>query len=161
MLKAANDQNFEKAAKTRDQIKAIEKTLEHQTIVTTKMSDQDVIGVSSYDKMVAIVILSIREGYMVGSRNYFIPCDWIKPREVMEAFLKQYYSGNEFIPPGIILSDSIEDKHLISQWLTEIAGKKLSYIFLRREKERLANMAVTNAEVTLKRLKITLHTSLT
>jgi excinuclease ABC subunit C len=152
MLKAANDQNFEKAAKTRDQIKAIEKTLEHQTIVTTKMSDQDVIGVSSYDKMVAIVILSIREGYMVGSRNYFIPCDWIKPREVMEAFLKQYYSGDEFIPPGIILSDSIEDKHLISQWLTEIAGKKITiHIPSKGEKKRLANMAVTNAEVTLKK----------
>lgn len=155
MLDAANDQNFEKAAKIRDQITAIEKTLEHQTIVTAKMRDQDVIGISAWEKMVAIVTLSIREGYMVGSRNYFIPCDWIKTEEVMEAFLKQYYSGNEFIPPDIILSDPIEDKHLISQWLTDTAGKKITiYTPSKGEKKRLANMAVTNAEAVLKdRLK--------
>ncbi|MEA3360009.1 MAG: excinuclease ABC subunit UvrC [Thermodesulfobacteriota bacterium] len=151
MLKAAKEQNFEKAAKVRDQIKAVEKTLEHQTVVSTKMTYQDVIGLSSCDKVAAIVILFIREGYMVGSRNYFIPCEWVSSYELMEAFLKQYYRGKEFIPPDIILCNSIEDKNLISHWLTGIAGKKITLsVPSRGEKKRLANMAAINAEDTLK-----------
>ncbi len=151
MLKAAKEQNFEKAAKVRDQINAVKKTLEYQTVVSTKMTDQDVIGLSSCDKVAAIVILFIREGYMVGSRNYFIPCEWVTPHEVTEAFLKQYYSGKEFIPPDIILSHSIEDKGLISHWLTGIAEKKITLsVPSRGEKKRLANMATINAENILK-----------
>jgi len=153
MQKAARELNFEKAARARDQIRAVEKTVERQTIVSTGMKDQDIIGISCYDKEAGVVILLVRSGYMVGSRNYAIHYKWENPGEVLEAFLKQYYRDKEFIPPDIILSYAIDDKELISEWLTGKAGKKVSIsVPSRGDKKKLVNMAVVNAEnILLKR----------
>ncbi len=147
MRKSSRVLNFEKAARVRDQIRAVEKTVEHQTVVSTEMKDQDIIGLSRYGKEAVVVILFVRSGYMVGSRNYPINCDWESPHEILEAFLKQYYRDKGFVPPDIILSDTIDDKRLISEWLTGKAGKKVSIsVPSRGDKKKLANMAVVNAE---------------
>jgi len=147
MREAARDLNFEKAGRLRDQIRAVEKTVERQTIVSTEMKDQDIIGLSRTGKDAGVVILMVRSGYMVGSRSYSIHCEWENSSEALEAFLKQYYRDKEFIPSDIILSDAIGDKQLISEWLTEMAGKRVSIsVPSRGHKKRLVNMAVVNAE---------------
>ena len=147
MQKASRELNFEKAARVRDQIRAVEKTVERQAVVSTEMKDQDVIGLSRSGKEAGIVILFVRSGYMVGSRNYSIHCEWQNASEPLEAFLKQYYRDKGFIPSEIILSDAIDDKRLISEWLTGMAGKKVSIsVPSRGDKKKLVNMAVVNAE---------------
>lgn len=147
MQKATRELNFEKAARVRDQIRAVEKTVERQAVVSAEMKDQDIIGLSCSGKEAEVVILMMRSGYMVGSRNYFIRYEWENPCEILEAFLKQYYRDKEFIPSGIILSDAIDDKQLISEWLREKAGKKVSIsVPSRGNKKKLAIMAVVNAE---------------
>jgi len=147
MQKASRGLNFEKAARLRDQIRAVEKTVERQAVVSTQMKDQDVIGLSRSGKEAGIVILFVRSGYMVGSRNYSIHCEWQNASEPLEAFLKQYYRDKGFIPSKIILSDAIDDKRLISEWLTGMAGKKVSIsVPSRGVKKKLADMAVVNAE---------------
>ncbi len=109
MHKASRELDFEKAARVRDQIRAVEKTVERQTVVSTEMKDQDIIGLSRSGKKAGIVILFVRSGYMVGSRNYSIHCEWEDASEPLEAFLKQYYRDKGFVPPEIILSDAIDD----------------------------------------------------
>ena len=147
MQKASRELNFEKAARVRDQIRAVEKTVERQAVVSTEMKDQDVIGLSRSGKEAGIVILFVRSGYMVGSRNYSIHCEWQNASEPLEAFLKQYYRDKGFIPSEIILSDAIDDKRLISEWLTGMAGKKVSIsVPSRGDKKKLVNMAVVNAD---------------
>ncbi len=147
MQKASRELDFEKAARVRDQIRAVEKTVERQTVVSTEMKDQDVIGLSRSGKEAGIVILFVRSGYMVGSRNYSIHCEWQNASEPLEAFLKQYYRDKGFVPSEIILSDAIDDKRLISEWLTGMAGKKVSISAPSRgDKKKLVNMAVVNAE---------------
>ncbi len=147
MRKTARELNFEKAARVRDQIRAVEKTVERQTVVSTQMKDQDIIGLSRSGKEAGVVILFVRSGYMVGSRNYFIHYKWENTCEILEAFLKQYYRNKEFVPTEIILSDAINDKQLISEWLTGMAGKKVSIsVPSRGDKKKLVNMAVVNAE---------------
>jgi excinuclease ABC subunit C len=147
MQKASRELNFEKAARVRDQIRAVEKTVERQAVVSTEMKDQDVIGLSRSGKEAGIVILFVRSGYMVGSRNYSIHCEWQNTSEPLEAFLKQYYRDKGFVPSEIILSDAIDDKRLISEWLTGMAGKKVSIsVPSRGDKKKLVNMAVVNAE---------------
>ena len=155
MQTAAKELNFEKAARVRDQIRAVEKTVERQTVVSTEMKDQDVIGLFRSGKEAGVVILFVRSGYMVGSRNYFIHYELENPREILETFLKQYYRDKAFLPPDIILSDTIDDKRLISEWLTGIAGKEVSIsVPSRGDKKRLVNLAVVNAEnVLLERQK--------
>jgi excinuclease ABC subunit C len=147
MQKAARELNFEKAARVRDKIRAVEKTVERQTMVSTGGKDQDIIGLSCSGKKAGIVILLVRSGYMVGTRNYSIHCEWENSGEVLEAFLKQYYRDKGFVPPEIILSDAIDDKRLISEWLTGMAGKRVSISAPSRgDKRKLVNMAVVNAE---------------
>jgi excinuclease ABC subunit C len=147
MQKAAKELNFEKSARIRDQIKAVENTVEHQTMVSTRMKDQDIIGLSYLDDKAGIVMLLVRSGYMVGSKNYVIHNKWENPGEILEAFLKQYYRDKEFIPPDIILSDAINDTQLISSWLTERARKKISISSpTRGDKKKLVNTAMKNAK---------------
>ncbi len=146
MRKTARELNFEKAASVRDQIRAVEKTVERQTVVSTQMKDQDIIGLSCSGKEAVVVILFVRSGYMVGSRNYFIHYKWENPGDILEAFLKQYYRNKEFVPTEIILSDAINDNQLISEWLTGMAGRKASIsVPIRGDKKKLVNMAVVNA----------------
>jgi len=147
MQKASRELDFEKAARVRDQIRAVEKTVERQTVVSTEMKDQDVIGLSRSGKEAGIVILFVRGGSMVGSRGYCIHGEWENPSEPLEAFLKQYYRDRGFVPSEIILSDAIDDKRLISDWLAGAAGKKVSIsVPSRGDKKKLVNMAVANAE---------------
>ncbi|GAH33470.1 unnamed protein product, partial [marine sediment metagenome] len=86
MESASRELNFEKAAVVRDQIRAIEKTVEKQTVVSSKMRDQDIIGLSHSGKEAEVVILLVRGGSMVGTRSYSIRGAWEHSREILEAF---------------------------------------------------------------------------
>jgi excinuclease ABC subunit C len=154
MKKASRELNFEKAARVRDQIRAVEKTVERQTVVSSGMKDQDIIGLYRLDKEVEIIVLMVRGGYMVGSRNYSIHCEWETSSEALEAFLKQFYRDRAFMPSEVIISDEIDDAQLISEWLTGIAGKRVSILVPSRgTKRKLVNMAVKNAESILRERK--------
>jgi excinuclease ABC subunit C len=151
MERASEDLDFERAAKIRDQIKAVEKTVERQSVVSAKMEDQDVIGLARSKARVQMVVLSIRKGHLTGSRDYGFRNEEASPSEVMEAFVKQYYPREAFVPKVILLSTPIEDQAGIEEWVSELAGKR---IFIecpsRGEKARLTRMAVANAENLLK-----------
>ncbi len=155
MQEASRELNFEKAAKLRDQIRAIEKTVEKQTVVSSKRRDQDIIGISHSGGEAEAVILLVRGGYMVGTRSFSIREAWESTSEILESFLKQYYRDRQFIPPEIVLSDAIEDAELIAEWLTVVAGKKVSIsVPSKGDKRRLAAMAAVNAEnILLRRQK--------
>jgi excinuclease ABC subunit C len=151
METASESLDFERAAKIRDQIKAVERTVERQSIVSPKMKDQDVIGLAHSEGRYQIVVLSVRSGYLSGSRDYAFRNEEGSPSEVMEAFVKQYYPPEAFIPKHVLLSEPIEDRSSIEEWISELAGKRIFIECpLRGEKARLVRMAVTNAENLLK-----------
>jgi excinuclease ABC subunit C len=154
MEAAAEHLDFERAAKIRDQIRAVERTVERQSVVSPKMEDQDVIGLARSEARFQIVVLSIRNGHLSGSRDYAFRNEEGSPSEVMQAFVKQYYPREAFIPKRVLLSEPIEDKAGIEEWISEVAGKR---VFIecpsRGEKRRLTKMAVANAENLLKSLR--------
>ncbi len=147
MEAAVESLDFEKAARIRDQIKAVEKTVERQNVVSPKMEDQDVIGLAEKEGAFQIVILFIRKGYLSGSRNYLVKNEGGSSSEVMEAFLKQFYDRETFVPKHIFISESVDDLPAIMEWISDTAGKRV-YIEQpsRGEKVRLVRMAVANAE---------------
>jgi excinuclease ABC subunit C len=151
METASESLDFERAAKIRDQIKAVERTVERQSIVSPKMKDQDVIGLAHSERRYEIVVLSVRSGYLSGSRDYAFRNEEGSPSEVMEAFVKQYYPNEAFIPKDVLLSEPIEDHSGVEEWISELAGKRIFIECpLRGEKARLVRMAVANAENLLK-----------
>ena len=147
MASAADDLHFEKAARIRDQIRAVERVIERQHVVSTKLEDQDVIGLAQEDGAFMLVILFIRKGYLSGTRHYFFKVKDGYPSEVMEAFLKQYYIREPFIPKKIFISEMIQDLVPISEWISDLAGKRIIIHRPRRgEKSHLTRMAISNAE---------------
>ncbi|MBW2343893.1 MAG: excinuclease ABC subunit UvrC [Deltaproteobacteria bacterium] len=143
--------DFEKAAKIRDQIRAIEKTVERQHVVSPRLEDQDIIGLARDKGRFQVVILFVRKGCVVGNRDYLIKNPGGHASEVMEAFLKQYYAGSAFIPKQVLISEPVEDLLSITEWLCDLAGKKIVIHRPKRgEKLQLVSMAVTNAQSLLK-----------
>ncbi len=146
MTDASEKLDFERAAAIRDQIRACEKTVERQHVVSHRLEDQDVIGLAPDREGCQIVTLFIRKGYMVGSRHFMIKDRMDSRSEVMEAFIKQYYFRETFIPAQILISEPIQDIGPIMDWLGDSAGKKVMIRSPRKgEKLRLVHMAVSNA----------------
>jgi excinuclease ABC subunit C len=152
MRSASVGLDFERAARIRDQIRAVEKTVERQIIVSPKMEDQDAIGLAQGNGIARLVILFVRKGRLQGSRDYPLQSKGGSGSDVVEAFLKQYYPRESFIPQNILISEPIDELDPISHWLAEMSGKKVTIHHpLRGEKRRLVEMAVANAENLLSR----------
>jgi excinuclease ABC subunit C len=157
MISASSQLQFEKAARIRDQIRAIENVMERQVVVSPKLEDQDAIGIAEKDDLFVLVILFIRKGYLTGSRDYFFKLKGGVSAEVLEAFLKQYYLREAFVPKRILISEPIEDLPSITDWISDLAGKKVTIHHpIKGEKRRLVKMAVANA-VTLMSRRTTLQ----
>lgn len=147
MKQASEALDYERAAKIRDQIFAVEKTIERQIVVSPGMYDRDIIGLARRGEVFQLVILFVRKGYLQGSGNYLIRDKGDSPSEIMEAFLKQYYARGIFIPRQILISEPVEDIPFIRSWLSDLAGVGISIQCpARGEKMNLVRMALSNAE---------------
>ncbi len=143
---------FEKAAKIRDRLLAIEKVMEKQKIISSKFESKDVIAFSYKGEIYNITLLFIREGKMVGKNNFVIEKKFkeMTTDEIITSFIKQYYSNPSFLPEEVLLSIQIEDAELIEQWLFNITGQKINIKIAKTEFEnRLLKMAYENSVIEL------------
>ena len=151
MEAASESLEFERAARIRDQIRAVERTIEKQHVVSPKLGDLDVIGLAQHHGVFLVALLMVRAGFLSGSREFPLKSEGGSSREVLEAFLKQHYPAEPFIPKNILISEAVEDLEAISGWLSDVANKR---VYIERpakgEKLRLVRMAVANAENLLK-----------
>lgn len=147
MERASGALEFEEAALTRDRITAIERTLEKQSIASPAMRDQDVFGLYREGSLTQVFALHIRNGNILGKMKFPLVRLAAEPAEILSALVKQYYSGESFIPEEIVTSEEIEDRDVIGEWLSEKKGGKVSILRPRRgERNRLLRMAERNAE---------------
>ncbi len=103
MFTASEHMEFEKAADLRDQIRAIERTVERQAAVLPGGGDLDIIGLHGVEKGMALGILFVRGGQLMDGRTYFwAGLDFEDTPELLLSFLAQFY-GSITPPPRIIL----------------------------------------------------------
>lgn len=146
MAEAAEQLDFERAADIRDRVYAIQKTVERQHVVSRRMADQDIIGIAQKENMRQLAVMFVRRGHLMGSRHFLFEDVNGASVDVMEAFLKQYYSGQVFIPGTILLSEPVAESDSLSEWISEMAGKKVViHCPQRGEKKKLVQIAVANA----------------
>ena len=146
MAEAAVRLDFEKAAEIRDRVHAIGKTVERQHVVSRRMADQDIIGIAQKGNVRQLAVMFVRRGHLLGSRHFLFENSNASLVEVMEAFLKQYYSGQVFIPGTILTPESVEESDSLGEWISEMAGKKVViHCPQRGEKKKLVQIAVANA----------------
>ena len=153
MQQAADQQEFEAAAVLRDRIFALEKTLEKQVAVTSDFGDRDVIASARGTTATMMTLLTVRGGFLVGTRHFDLPPAITEDAELLSGFLRQYYAGGAMPPGEILVAAPPEDATLIEDWLSELRGRKVRlHCPARGEKARLIEMAVQNALESLKTL---------
>lgn len=146
MSAAAERLDYEQAARLRDQIQAIEQTVEQQKVADAGGGDQDVIGLHREGGEVELAILFVREGKVIGRRSYSL--EWrLAEDELLSSFLQEFYSREVFIPDRLLLPLAIEDSETLADWLSERKGKKVQLLVPQRGGGRqLVEMARRNAE---------------
>jgi len=156
MTKAAEELQFERAAKLRDQIQAVEQVIERQKVVSTAFSDQDVIAFARNNGEACVQVFFIRGGKLLG-REYFVLTGTQDENgtEIMTSFVKQFYSDAAYVPPEILLQNEVDEVSIIQSWLKTRRGEKVSVQVPQRGKKReLVLMAAENATETLNHLRL-------
>ena len=147
---AAENFQFELAAKLRDQVLAIEKISAKQNIIIGS-SDQDIIGLARKADEACIQIFFIRSGKMIGRDHFLLNgTEDETDSALLNAFLEQYYNKATFIPKEILLPVEIENEEILSAWLSQKKNAKVSFGLPQRGvKKEMVLMANDNAVVVL------------
>jgi len=157
MEEAADNLNFEEAARIRDRIRAVERILERQRIIHTEgQEDQDVIALASEEDETSAQVFFFRGGKLIG-REFFILQGTrdSSPGEVMSSFLQQFYESSPHIPAEVIVEVEPDDRAIIQNWLKEKRGGAVTFIVPKRgEKLRLVEMVKQNAQEVLEQQRI-------
>ena len=147
---AAEELQFEQAAKLRDQLAAVEKVREKQNIVTGA-GDQDAIGLARSALGTCVQVYFIRSGKMVGRDHFLLAgSDQEEDDVVLGAFIKQYYSQSTFIPKELLLPMDVPEQTLLSDWLSQLKGSRVAVETPKRgTKKDIVTMADGNAAIVL------------
>src|SRR5207248_2676603 len=157
MQLAAENLNFEDAARIRDRIKAVERILEKQRIIHTEgQDDQDVIALANGEDETCALVFFFRNGKLVG-REFFILQGTrdSSSGEVMSSFIQQFYESSPHVPAEMIVEAEPDDKLVVQSWLKEKRGGAVTITAPRRgEKLRLVEMVKQNAQEILEQQRI-------
>ena len=145
MNKAAENLDFERAAKIRDRIFAIRRLKENQKVVFCEWKEQDIIALITQEDKVSFEIFNFRGGRL-SDRENFIVDKVFSIEQTKSDFLLQYYSLRDDIPKRILLDGDIADRELMEKWLSEKSGRKVNIIIPKKgEPYRLVQMCRKNA----------------
>ena len=140
MNKAASDMDYETAARYRDYIVSADSIIKKQRVELLSTGDMDILLASDVVKSPSdsnITVFFVRNGKLSGREVHRAH----KPEgetnsEIVAAFLKQYYSAQSMIPKEIILEEHIQDEETVSQFLSDIQGRKVKIIVPERGQKR-------------------------
>ena len=149
MKEAAARTDFERAAEVRDQLRALETTLEEQRVVSTDFVDQDVFGFFRQGIALEIVVMSIRQGKMLGSRGFSFTGQEFPDAELLSSFVGLYYDMNVVPPDEVLLPFAIDDAELKAEWLAEKRTGRRRKVEIcvpqRGDRRKLVELAQKNA----------------
>jgi excinuclease ABC subunit C len=149
MEAAAREERFEEAARLRDRIAAVDRTVERQQIVGERPVDRDVFGVARRGGEVEVQALLVREGRVVGAHSYGFSDVRLDDGEVVGSFLGQYYAPEQArpLPSEVLVPVAIEEVAALEGMLGEQAGRRVAVRQPRRGPlVELVAMAAANAE---------------
>jgi len=151
MQEAAENLEFEEAARYRDLFQSVQSVSQKQKITDSSGEDKDVIALYKDDADAVVQVFFVRDGKLIGREHYYMThvSDKEKP-QILEDFVKQFYAGTPFIPRELMLQYEISDSVLIEKWLTERRGGRV-YIRVPKigTKEKLVDLAAQNAKLVL------------
>ena len=160
MEEAAENLEFERAAKLRDQVSAIQKLVARQKVISTALEDQDVIALVTDNGDTCAEMFFVRAGKLIGQEHFMLEnASSDDVGESLREFVEQYYANAAYIPPEILLNADIDEPEIVEAWLRQKRSGKVSVSSPKRgTKKRLVEMAGKNAELALKQIKLKMAT---
>lgn len=148
METAAAALEFETAARIRDQLRAVETTLQRQDVVGTGVLDQDVVGMYREGGNVEFVVMHVRAGKLLGTQRYSEKGMELPDAEVLSSFLSAYYDEAPLVPDEVLLPFALaeDDAEPLAAWLSDKRGRKVSVkVPARGDRRKLVMLAERNA----------------
>lgn len=150
MWRAAKNEIFEEAARLRDRLASVKKTLESQVVVSERNEDLDIFGFCNGPTGTSTAVLFVRRGALVGSRNFFLRGVLQIDSEVVSRALGQFYTGKNVLPDSILLPLEPQDSEIMAEWLSDVKGRQVHLKAPQRGLgRRLLARALANAEAAL------------
>jgi len=151
MHQAASDQDFERAARLRDDLHAMQRALERSAVVLPDGTDADVIALAEDPLEAAIQIFSVRSGRVRGQRGFVV--DRVEDLDVpgiVEHFCLQYYADHDDVPREVLVPALPPDVTSLEQLLSERRGSQVRLRVPRRgDKRALLETVARNAQQSL------------
>ncbi len=145
MEAAADELNFELAARLRDRINAINKIKEKQKVVSISYKEQDVISSVIFDGAACVEVFMFRNFKLWDKQHFFIE-GVTRKQDFYGEFLQQYYLNKTDIPPRILVDSDFDEQELIEKWLTDRREKSISILKpVQGEQKRIIEMCQKNA----------------
>jgi excinuclease ABC subunit C len=156
MEQAAKSLDFEKAARLRDQIQAVEQVVEGQQIAAKVKGEQDVIAFKGDKDQACVQVFFIRSGKLIGRESFLLRgTRHEQPSQIMSSFIQQFYASSPHIPPLLLLQHPVEDMAMLQEWLqSKRGGRVIIQVPRRGSKKQLVNIVAENAQQGLEQLKI-------
>ena len=153
MAQAAEGMEFERAAELRDLLRSVEHVAQKQKITSEGMEDRDIIALARDEREAVVQVFFVREGRMMGREHHYLHVAVEEDSaEIVESFVKQFYSGTPFLPREIWLQQSLPDEQLLTEWLSEKRGSKVTLKVPKKgQKERMMELAERNAATVLEK----------
>ncbi|MDE6962374.1 MAG: excinuclease ABC subunit UvrC, partial [Lachnospiraceae bacterium] len=151
MQAAAENLEFEEAARYRDLYNSVNEIASKQKITDSDGEDKDIIALASDERDAVVQVFFVRDGKLIGREHFYMTHVSETPRaQILLDFVKQFYAGTPFIPRELMLQEAIEDREVIEQWLTRRKGGRV-YIKVPKigYKEKLVELAAKNAMLVL------------
>ncbi len=147
MESASSAQDYEQAARFRDQITRLNKVDAEQLVSGRTAKDLDVIAAASQGSVYCVTMIYVRGGKVLGSRNFFPKIGGgATPSQILSGFLPQYYLGKS-APREIVVDAEIEDREWLQQSFSERSGHKVAIRNrVRGDRLRWLELARTNAD---------------
>jgi excinuclease ABC subunit C len=156
MREASGREEFELAAKLRDQSIAARRALESQEMVLTQAEDLDVIGFSEDDLEAAFQVFFVRKGRVMGRKGWVVDRveDLDRP-QLISSFVRELYMERQEVPPRILVPEIPADADLLTEWLsTRRTGRVAFAIPERGVKRKLMETVAQNAREHFQRHKL-------
>jgi len=146
MEQAAENLEFERAARLRDTLRAIERLKEKQHVVSVSVEDQDVFALAAEQTLGCWAVLRFEGGKLYDNEQFFIP----RPESAEQArqeLLERYYSmRGDKLPRRVLLDSATENPALLEAWLSGLAGHKVTVqVAQKGEPAQLVSLCRQNA----------------
>ncbi len=146
MFAHSEQMEFEQAALLRDQLRAVDRSLETQRVVSTDFADRDVVGLYREGPAIEIHVMRTREGRLTDAQRFSLADMEIPTADVLADFAVRYYLGHHDVPTEILVPSDMEWAEALAALLSEQAGRTVRVLAPQRgDKVRLVELATMNA----------------